>query len=77
MAAPKKKYLIKTRCGFWETHIWYDKRDRAYLVKVPHLPSAVTFGWTLTEAKKMAVEVIELVSEIASDYLKLGNAAVY
>lgn len=40
--------------------IWYDSRDKAYLVRAAKLPSVVTFGKTLAEAKQMAREALEL-----------------
>ncbi len=56
----KKTLLIQTKNGTYNIIIWWDKKDKAYLVKVPSLPGVVTFGKTLVEAKKMAKDAIEL-----------------
>ena len=56
----KKRFRIQTKAGFYWVVIWWDKWDKAYLVKVPSLPGVVTFGKTLTEAKRMAQDAIEL-----------------
>lgn len=55
-----KIFVIQTKTGKYEVLIWYDKKDKAYLVRVPNLPGVVTFGTTLSEAKKMAKDAIEL-----------------
>lgn len=60
MGKQEKKFIIQTRTGAYTTHIWFGKRDRAYLVRVPSLPGVVTFGKTLKDAKKMAKDAIEL-----------------
>jgi len=64
MVKTSKKKLIytilKTKEGTFRVKFEWDSRDKAYLVTVPSLPGAVTFGLTLGEAKKMAREVIEL-----------------
>lgn len=56
----KMEYHIATKHGTYQVHIWWDAKDKAYLVKVPSLPNVVTFGKTLTEAKHMAKDAIEL-----------------
>lgn len=56
----KKEFLIKTRQGVYRALIWLDKGDKVYLVKVPSLPGVATFGATLSQAKEMAKEAIEL-----------------
>lgn len=63
----KKKYLIKTRYGKFFAKIWYDKKDTAYLASVPHLPEIVTFGKTLSDAKRMVKDAIELGCACALD----------
>ena len=67
----KQERLIRTSKGEFRASIWYDKRDKAYLVKVPSIPGAVTFGRTLAHAKQMAQEVIELLCGLALDEGKL------
>ena len=52
--------LIATQFGAFRVKFVWDARDKAYLVSIPRLPGAVTFGTSFTEAKKMAKEVIEL-----------------
>lgn len=69
----KKELLLPTKRGTYRTVIWYDKKDRAYLVKVPALPEVVTFGKTLIEAKKMAKDAIELYCECVTDQ---GNVVI-
>ena len=61
----QKEFFIKTKSGNFRTSIWFDKSDKAYLVKCVNLPDVVTFGRTLSEAKKMAKEAIELYCECA------------
>ena len=57
----KIKYLtLKTKEGTFRVKFEWNSRDGAYLVTVPSLPGAITFGLTLNEAKKMAREGIEL-----------------
>ena len=56
----KKEFLIKTDRGGYKAVIWRDKKDRAFLVKVPSLPGVVTYGENLAEAKRMAKDAIEL-----------------
>ena len=59
----KKKYLIKTDYGSFDTNIWYDRLDKLYLVEVPSFDRAMTQGSTLTEAKRMATDLINLLAE--------------
>ena len=63
----KKIYSIATKYGVWNADIWYDKRDKAYLVEVPSLNRAATFGKSLAEAKYMAQDLIELLCTVAFD----------
>lgn len=79
----KVKYLtLKTKKGTFRVKFEWDSRDKVYLVTVPSLPGAITFGSTLNEAKKMAQEVIELHCEcmveeghiIVDDNKKLVNS---
>jgi len=67
----KKEFLIKTRSGNFRACIWFDQSDKAYLVKCVNLPDVVTFGRTLSGAKKMAREAIELYCECAVDENKI------
>ncbi len=63
----KRIYTIKTKYGTWSARIWYDSSDKAYLVEVPSFNNAVTFGESLTEAKRMAQDLIELLCVVAFD----------
>ncbi|MEK7190295.1 MAG: type II toxin-antitoxin system HicB family antitoxin [Patescibacteria group bacterium] len=63
----KKVYPIETKYGVWNTYIWYDKRDKAYLVEIPSFNNAATFGKSLAEAKYMAQDLIELLCTVAFD----------
>lgn len=56
----EKKYSRFHKKGSYKTTIWYDTKDRAYLVKVSSLPGVATFGKTFAVAKKMAKDAIEL-----------------
>ena len=56
----KKTYTIKTKKGVFNTKIWWDKKDKSYLVKGINFPEVITFGKTLSEAKKMAKDAFEL-----------------
>lgn len=69
----KKKYHIKTKYGVFQVSIWYDKRDKAFLVETVGFDKTATFGRTLAEAKKMAKELIELLVESVLDE---GNIVV-
>lgn len=71
MANSIKGVTIKTKNGVFRVQIWWDKRDRAYLVKGVNLPDVVTFGRTLTEAKRMAREALELYCTCAIDENKI------
>lgn len=64
---PKLIYLIKTKYGAFRVRIWYDKRDKIYLVSVLSFDDTMTQGSTLTEAKHMAEDLIELLCEVAFD----------
>lgn len=55
-----KQFIIQTKKGFFKVVIWYDKKDKAYLVKAPSLPDVVTFGKSISDAKRMAKDAIEL-----------------
>ncbi len=63
----KKIYPIKTKYGIWNALIWYDKKDKAFLVEIPSFNNAATFGGSLAEAKYMAQDLIELLSVVAFD----------
>lgn len=67
----KKEFSIKTKDGMFRVYIWWDKSDRAYLVKGCSLPEVVTFGKTLAESKKMAREALELYCACAVDENKI------
>ena len=63
----KKTFTIKTKDGDFKVSIWFDARDKAFLVKGITLPEVVTFGRTLNEAKKMAREALELYCQCVID----------
>lgn len=60
MRKKEQTYPIDTKHGVFSVLIWYDARDKAYLVRGARLPAVVTFGKTLAEAKRMAREALEL-----------------
>jgi len=60
MKKNSKEFKIQTKAGVYKTTIWWDKKDKSYLVKVPSLLEVVTFGTSLASAKKMAKDAIEL-----------------
>ena len=63
----KKRYSIQTKYGVFQAAIWYDKRDKLYLVEVPSFDRTMTQGSTLADAKYMANDLIELLCEVAFD----------
>lgn len=63
----KKKYPIKTKYGEFQATIWYDRADKIYLVEVPSFDKTMTQGVDLADAKYMAKDLIEGLSEIAFD----------
>ncbi|MEK7138768.1 MAG: type II toxin-antitoxin system HicB family antitoxin [Patescibacteria group bacterium] len=67
----KKKYLIKTKYGNFQASIRYDNSDRLFLVEVPSFDKTMTQGSTLTDAKYMAKDLIELLCEVAFDDRKI------
>ena len=67
----KKKYALKTRFGIFQIYIWQDKRDKMYIAEVPAFGGVLTQGGTVSEAKRMAIDLIELLSE---ETLSRGNA---
>ncbi len=56
----KNEFVINTKGGAYKIVVWFDKKDKAYLVKVPSLPEVFTFGKSIADAKKMAKDAIEL-----------------
>ena len=52
--------MVKTRMGTYEVLFESNSPDKGYTVTVPKLRGVVTFGDTMTEATKNAVEAIEL-----------------
>ncbi len=67
----KRAFAIKTKDGNFKVAIWLDKKDGVYLVKGITLPDVITFGRSLTDAKKMAREAIELYCACAIDDKKI------
>jgi len=60
MKAARKEFKIQTKSGTYRVIIWWDAKDKAFLVKAPSLSGVVTFGTNLSEAKKMVKDAIEL-----------------
>jgi len=54
----KKKFAIKTKYGI--QNIIVEKDTPGFMVTGVDIPGVVTWGKTLIEAKKMAVEALEL-----------------
>lgn len=73
MILMKKEHSIKTKYGSFQVSIWYDKRDKAYLVETIGFDKTMTFGKSLADAKHMAKDLIELLVEVALDE---GNIVV-
>ena len=69
----RKLHTIKTKYGDFSANIWYDAKDKAYLVETKGFDRTMTFGSTMAEAKKRAVELIELLVECA---LNEGNIVI-
>ena len=67
----KLEFNIRTKSGTFRALIWWHKGDRAYLVEVPSLPGAVTFGVSLADAKRMAKDAIELYCSVILDQGKI------
>ena len=67
----KKTYHLKTKYGTFGVIIWYDRADKAYLVRVPSLDNVATFGSSLADAKRMAADLIELLCVVAFDKGKI------
>ncbi len=56
----KKKYPIKTKYGEFQALIWLDKKENVYFVTIPAFSGPMTEARSLTEAKRYALELIEL-----------------
>jgi len=69
----KKKHAIQTKYGNFDVAIWYDKLDKAYLVETVGFNKTMTFGRSLSEAKRMAKDLLELLVECEHD---AGRAVV-
>jgi predicted RNase H-like HicB family nuclease len=63
----KKNHLIRTKYGSFQVSIWYDKRDKAYLVETHGFDKTMTFGRSIMDAKHMARDLIEMLVESAMD----------
>jgi predicted RNase H-like HicB family nuclease len=63
----KKEFIIKTKDGVYKIVVWFDSKDKAYLVKVPSLPDVFTFGKSISDAKRMAKDAIELYCDCLVD----------
>ena len=69
----KKMIRVMTSMGSFDCALTVNEPGKGYTVTVPRLRGVVTFGDTLSEAKKMAKEAIEL---HCSCLLKKGLAEV-
>ena len=67
MASKKQTFSIKTKYGSFQARIWHETGEKLYLVEVPSFDNSMTQGSSLTEAKRMAKDLIELLSEAAFD----------
>lgn len=67
----RKNFTIQTKFGSYKVVIWWDDRDKTYLVKAVNLPDVVTFGKTIKEAKEMAKDAIGLYCDCVIDENKL------
>ena len=67
MVAKKQAYTIKTKYGNFQAQIWNEVREKLYLVEIPSFDNSMTQGSSLAEAKRMAKDLIELLSEAAFD----------
>lgn len=56
----KKTYTIRTKFGSFDALFIPNTPEKGYTVTVPKLKGIVTCGDTISEAKKMAEEAIEL-----------------
>lgn len=63
----KRIFGVKTKYGVFECLFDPNAPERGYTVTVPKLKEIVTCGDTLSEAKKMAREAIELTCECLFD----------
>ena len=54
---------LHTKQGTFKVKFEWDARDRAYLVTIPSLPGAITFGTSLQEAKKMARAIADRIEQ--------------
>lgn len=67
MATKKSKYLIKTKYGNFYARIWREAPEKLYLVEVPSFDNTMTQGSSVTDAKYMAKDLIELLALCAFD----------
>lgn len=56
----KRIVTVKTKFGAYEILLTPNTPERGYTVTVPKLRGIVTCGDTIVEAKRMAIEAIEL-----------------
>lgn len=71
MRKTKQMYQVSTKHGIFTIAVWYDARDKAYLVRVPNISEIVTFGKTLAEAKRMGIDALELYCDCIIDEGKI------
>ncbi|MBI3421091.1 MAG: type II toxin-antitoxin system HicB family antitoxin [Candidatus Sungbacteria bacterium] len=71
MAGYKKQFIIRTKHGSYRARIWRDKTDHAYLADAPDFPEVATFGISLTDAKRMIKDAIELHCDCLIDQKKV------
>lgn len=56
----KKRPAVKTKFGSFELLLTPNTPEKGYTVTVPKLRGIITCGDTISEAKEMAIEAIEL-----------------
>ena len=72
MTAQKKQVTIQTRHGSYHVQVWYDKKSGTYGAEVLGFPEkVVTFGTSLSDARRMIKDAIELHCECLIDERKL------
>jgi len=72
MAIQKKQFTIQTRHGSYRTRIWHDAKSDTYGAEVLGFPEkVVTFGISLSDAKRMIKDAIELHCDCLIDERKL------
>jgi len=72
MTVQKRQITIQTRHGSYHAQVWYDKKSATYGAEVSGFPEkVVTFGTSLSDAKRMIKDAIELHCDCLIDERKL------